>query len=445
MKRLKKQDKDKIKGLKKPEKMIPAAKKQPAKAVKKPVAKQVKPVKKAVKKPVAKQARVKPVKKKKPALPKKIKVKAKKKPVHKKAVTVKKKHNKAHKHAVHKKSIHVFNLKKAVSSKVPFLKKISLLFKKPEKNKTTEKKKVPEKKVWEIKTISRKYLLGPKVAVVCFVFFITLVLVLHNKGRFNVSEPLSAGLLAVVFIIFSAYSAIGFYKAMQMKKKGAGFMIDGYKPCSICKPCMQTERMLGVPGALLEFIGSKTSNKFHSPSCRLAKRITQSHIIHFKVRAKGMQMRRLPSHKLAVTLFILAITAIVILHKKGIFNITEPESIAGLAIVFALFFVYITKGALGISKSAKQKSGIKTAEAMKKIQKPHVAKAGRYETDIDRLYRLVNETGRVSVNTAAEVFGLKKEQAEEWGRILESHGLIEIEYPAVGGVQLCKKKLQLTE
>ncbi len=368
----------------------------------------------------------------------------KKKPAHRKIKA------NAKKSIAKKKVAPVSDEKKAALAMLSFLKKVYSLFKKAEKKlserkKVPEKKKEPEKKEWKIRTVSQKYLLGPKVAVVCFVFFITLVIILHNKGRFNITEPLSAALLAFVFIVFTAYSLTGLYSAMKMKQKGAVFMIDGYKPCLICKPCMDTERMLAMPGALLEFIGSKTSNKFHSPECRLAKHITQSHVIHFKIKTKGIAVKKPKPHKIAAALFILAITAIIILHKRGIFDIKEPASIAGLAIVLALFFVYIGKGAFASMKSARHKSGVKAAEAMKKMQNPDVAKAGKYETDIDRLYRLVNDTGRVSVGTAAEIFRLKKEQAEEWGRILESHGLIEIEYPAVGEVQLCKKSLQRTE
>lgn len=322
--------------------------------------------------------------------------------------------------------------------------------KQDEKNKKIIEKKKEEdlsKKVWKVRPLINKYLLGPKIATVVFVVFITLVIILHKDGRFSIAEPAYAFSLAFVFIVFTAYSIIGFYRAMRAKNKGAGFMIDGYKPCSVCKPCMDSEKLFAVPGTFINFIGSRTSNKFHSLACRLAKRISKKNAITFKVKAKDVRIKKphVSSNRIAIILFVLAVAAIVVLQKKGIFDITEPVSITALSMVFTLFIVYILKGAIMAVKSAKKSSDTIKKEAIKKLQKPSIAKAGKYETDIDRLLRLINDAGRISAGDAAGIFGIKKENVEEWGRILEIHGLIEIEYPAMGEVQLCKKSLKPTE
>jgi CBS domain-containing protein len=52
------------------------------------------------------------------------------------------------------------------------------------------------------------------------------------------------------------------------------------------------------------------------------------------------------------------------------------------------------------------------------------------ETDIDRILHMV--TTRVSIGKIARETGMKEDHIEELARILEEHGLIKIEYPAIG-------------
>ena len=52
------------------------------------------------------------------------------------------------------------------------------------------------------------------------------------------------------------------------------------------------------------------------------------------------------------------------------------------------------------------------------------------ETDIDRILNMV--TTNVSIGKIAKETGMKEDHIEELARILEEHGLIKIEYPAIG-------------
>lgn len=61
-------------------------------------------------------------------------------------------------------------------------------------------------------------------------------------------------------------------------------------------------------------------------------------------------------------------------------------------------------------------------------------------TPIDELLNLVTERGRVKLKYAAKRLGVKKNQVEDWAKILESHGLIVIHYPPIGDVELRKKE-----
>ena len=65
-----------------------------------------------------------------------------------------------------------------------------------------------------------------------------------------------------------------------------------------------------------------------------------------------------------------------------------------------------------------------------------------YETDLDVLKRLVDEKGKIKVIEVSRYFGISKELAEEWGKILEEHGLAKLHYPAIGGPELQKWKKQ---
>jgi len=71
--------------------------------------------------------------------------------------------------------------------------------------------------------------------------------------------------------------------------------------------------------------------------------------------------------------------------------------------------------------------------------------ASSYKTDIDKLLDLVNEKEKLSVDEVGSIFGISKEEAEEWGKILKDEGLITLYYPTVGDVELRSKKKEIVE
>lgn len=68
-----------------------------------------------------------------------------------------------------------------------------------------------------------------------------------------------------------------------------------------------------------------------------------------------------------------------------------------------------------------------------------------YQTDLDKLYQVLAERGKLNINEIALIFGISKEQAEEWGKILKDQDLATLHYPAVGEPELLWKKLKSTE
>ena len=149
--------------------------------------------------------------------------------------------------------------------------------------------------------------------------------------------------------------------------------------------------------------------------------------------------------RILITLFIVAITVILVLHKKGKFSIENPVSATLLGLIIGLFMLYIFMNVYKIKKEKKTINVKNEKSVLDKIKKQVVAKASKYETDIDKLYKLINEIGSITITEVAEGFGISKEQAEEWGKMLENHGLIELNYPTIGEMQLCKKKSKDTK
>ena len=61
------------------------------------------------------------------------------------------------------------------------------------------------------------------------------------------------------------------------------------------------------------------------------------------------------------------------------------------------------------------------------------------ETDIDKLMVIIEEKKSVNVKDLSKALNVKVERIENWAKILEEHGLIEIEYPIIGLPRLRKK------
>ena len=61
---------------------------------------------------------------------------------------------------------------------------------------------------------------------------------------------------------------------------------------------------------------------------------------------------------------------------------------------------------------------------------------GRFETDLDILYKILKEKKRMRINLIAKTFEISEEQALDWGKILEDNKIATLEYPAFYGTEL---------
>ncbi|HDD46316.1 MAG TPA: hypothetical protein ENG42_02485 [Candidatus Aenigmarchaeota archaeon] len=58
------------------------------------------------------------------------------------------------------------------------------------------------------------------------------------------------------------------------------------------------------------------------------------------------------------------------------------------------------------------------------------------ETKVDRLYEIVKKRRKIKISEAASIMKVKPERIEEWAKILEDHGIIDIFYPIIGEAEL---------
>ena len=85
----------------------------------------------------------------------------------------------------------------------------------------------------------------------------------------------------------------------------------------------------------------------------------------------------------------------------------------------------------------------KTEEYLEKVERRRIEiKPKPYETDLDILKRLIDEKGTIKIAQVAQYFGISRELAEEWGKILEGSDLAKLHYPAIGEPELIKWKDQ---
>lgn len=171
----------------------------------------------------------------------------------------------------------------------------------------------------------------------------------------------------------------------------------------------------------------------------MKKRMNQKRTVCGKLKDKNRKkitkQRKGFTKKILLILLFLGVIAgtIIVLELKRIIPPKNPYIIiSGGATFLILTTITLLK--------PREKNKI---ESQKKEEgeenKPAVAKSTKYQTDLDKLYELVERKGKVKLQEAAKKFKISMEKAEEWAKILENHDMIKLNYPAFGEVELCKK------
>ena len=86
----------------------------------------------------------------------------------------------------------------------------------------------------------------------------------------------------------------------------------------------------------------------------------------------------------------------------------------------------------------KEKKGLLKSEegGLQRIVKEKIKNLGKEKTPIDVLYWLIQEKKEVKFHVIGKIFNINIKKIEGWARILESHDLAEISYPAFGEPRL---------
>ena len=116
-------------------------------------------------------------------------------------------------------------------------------------------------------------------------------------------------------------------------------------------------------------------------------------------------------------------------------HFTRKKLVTATSVVTPAQEVLTTKGTPVTAKSAVPVSTTKAPPpATTKSSKPPIKiikyqSPITYQTEIDTLYQMVLQRGKITLEEVMKTFTIKKELAEEWAKILESHQLISVEYP----------------
>ncbi len=283
------------------------------------------------------------------------------------------------------------------------------------------------KKNWKLRYRLLPFLVLTAGCILLYIFNENVYKLIFDFERISFLPPIVIGILFVLIGMMFALFVLYTKPALKTRRF--------YAPKKRIKKKVKWWRLKKVPE-------SKRSMK--------TLKVKQQKRIGPKIAIKPVEIK-VQKHKIGprimVTIFIFFITAILILHKQGKFSVTNTKHLAVLVAMLAFFILYIL---IGVIKTLKDNKAKKVEPINHKlinhiIQKKIIAHSKSYETEIDKVYEAVNRFGRITLSDIIKAFKISREQAEDWARILEEHGLIELDYPVMGDVQLCAKKLKNTK
>ncbi len=130
-----------------------------------------------------------------------------------------------------------------------------------------------------------------------------------------------------------------------------------------------------------------------------------------------------------IILFIFVAILLVLNRYDSLFKI---QGAAVIAIFIAVIIIWILQGKK--KTHIQHQTGIMSKPSIEIETKIKNLKDS--ETEIDLFYEFIKENKSVLVTTIAHEFGITVDKVEEWAKILETHNLIIIYYPAFGSPSL---------
>lgn len=151
-----------------------------------------------------------------------------------------------------------------------------------------------------------------------------------------------------------------------------------------------------------------------------------------------LKPKRKKSFKKPITILLILLLPLVMVF--GLIYIRKLWFYGLVGFFVLVFLVRIAKRARPKKEAKPELEEEPEEEELEEEEKVIKITAPRYETDFDRMLDLIEKKGSVKISEIAEHFNIDVKKAEEWGHILESHGLLSIHYPPVGEPRLVQVK-----
>ena len=192
-------------------------------------------------------------------------------------------------------------------------------------------------------------------------------------------------------------------------------------------------QIVGV-GSIITLVFILILKLIHKKTKHISKEIKKIKKVEIKKEPKKKNRSIL---KICYLIGILLVVLGFILFQKNKSNILIPGILVIIGfLITSIPSIYI-ENKLGKINKIKDES----EKREKKVEDYNIKPLKKTsETQLDELFDMINETGIVKLSEVAKKFNIKKETAEEWGKILEEHNLIELHYPAFGELEFRKWK-----
>lgn len=144
--------------------------------------------------------------------------------------------------------------------------------------------------------------------------------------------------------------------------------------------------------------------------------------------------------KYTLAFYLLITIAVRLLFEKEFF-LNKPLYYAFIAII-GLISLSGTFYTINLNFKSINKSGEFRLSNETPTKKEEQFDNIKNKTDIDSLYELLQKEKSINLSAIINTFGISKEKAEEWCRILEEGGLAIVHYPPIGELELIWKDTQ---
>ena len=170
----------------------------------------------------------------------------------------------------------------------------------------------------------------------------------------------------------------------------------------------------------------RLSKKTRKKGRKIRKKRKERQKIKHKAKISGAELIKREKFKYTILYTLFSLVWIIAL-VFSVFSIFKKDYFSFVILIIIMFLISLIASLL--IKKVKRKKLVVALRALNKESRG-------FETDLDRLFLLLRQFKKLKINEIAFVFNIDAKKVEEWCKILEEHGLAELNYPAFGQTQL---------